>query len=356
MEYIFKYETFADVDIDDPFFRSLKEDYPDFETWYRGKAQSRTGTYTLRNPDRSVGGFLYIKQHEHESIVLEGKTLPEKNRTKIGTFKIGEDNEGSRYGEGAMAIALWTWRDSEDEEIYVTVFPKQQSLIELLVFYGFELAGTKPNEECVYLRSNKRINKNQPYVLYPFAPQGRNAGMLAIEPQYHDKLFPYGTLRHTNQNVERIPAGNGIKKIYIGFPFSEPAFKKGDMVFIYRKSVVDPIHKSVITSFCLVSDMFWVKRSGRALFSIDDYLKHVGNKSVFSAQELEDFYSKKENLLIFELLYLGSFGEGNNVNCQTLKNEGYWAGNVHPYQIQFSPAQTTDILSLGRANPTLILM
>lgn len=40
---------------------------------------------------------------------------------KIGTLKLSETIRNIRLGEGALGVALWKWKESRAEEIYVTI-------------------------------------------------------------------------------------------------------------------------------------------------------------------------------------------------------------------------------------------
>lgn len=62
--------------------------------------------------------------------------------------------------------------------------------------------------------------------------------------------------------------------------------------------------------------------------ALEDYKALVGNKSVFSSEEIESFYSQR-NLYVLEIVYDHAFGEGNNVNYFTFKNNGIWKDG-HP--------------------------
>lgn len=61
-----------------------------------------------------------------------------------------------------------------------------------------------------------------------------HAGCLAINMKYHDTMFAYSELANTFQEHVDINVANGLKKVYIGSPYSL-AFNEGDHVLIYRK-------------------------------------------------------------------------------------------------------------------------
>ena len=47
----------------------------------------------------------------------------------------------------------------------------------------------------------------------------------------------------------------------------------------------------------------------------------IGNKSVFDENEFNQKYDTLTDIMLIEILYLGYFGAGNNVNWAWLKNQ-----------------------------------
>ncbi len=56
------HKTFADINIDDIFFQSLKEDYPEFVSWFKRK--STQDAFVQYDENRNISGFLYLKIEE----------------------------------------------------------------------------------------------------------------------------------------------------------------------------------------------------------------------------------------------------------------------------------------------------
>ena len=128
---------FSDVSVDDRFFASLKEDYDTvkFTEWYAKKSAEGAEALVYRDA-QGIGAFVYLKD-EDEPIAILGGTLPAEPRVKIGTLKVAERSQGERLGEGAIGLALWRWRETGRNQVYVTVFPKHTTLIALLEKFGF---------------------------------------------------------------------------------------------------------------------------------------------------------------------------------------------------------------------------
>lgn len=343
----FEWHKFSEVNIDDPFFDSLKSDYEEFPVWFKKK--SDTGERTLVfNDDRGVGSFVYIKE-ENESIILRDKTLPAIPRIKIGTFRLAERFRRQRLGEGALGVTLWKWQELKCEEIYVTVFEKHTELINLFERFGFNCTGMNERGECVYLRSRKSVDYSDPFKSFPFIRRNfEKAGMIPVEDRFHDSLFPYSELKGNKNEIEEETAGNGVIKVYIGSPSSPMHHKVGEPIIIYRKYTGTEGRagfKSVATSFCTIASMITIKSANRPLMGVDEFIRLAGNKTIFDEGALKSIYIKKGNIVLLELLYNGYFGKGHNVNFNTLKQAGLFED--YPYNIQYSPVEFSSILGMG---------
>lgn len=124
----FERKQFSEINLNDPFFDSLKADYPGtssstgFVQWFAAKAADGKRALIFED-DQGVGAFVNLKPNEAEEINLaNGIVLPKTARLKITTIKIDERYRNQRIGEGALGLTLWQWRDLGINEIYVTVF------------------------------------------------------------------------------------------------------------------------------------------------------------------------------------------------------------------------------------------
>lgn len=356
----FSLKKFSDIDLNDPFFDSLKADYPvggkvkPFEVWFPEKAQEGR-TALVFDDENGLGAFVCIKD-ETENIVLTDSTLPKKTRCKITTIKIAERFRGQRLGEGAIGLVLWKWKDLGWEDIYVTVFDKHDLLIAQLTKFGFIKVGYNPNGEGVYLRSRSSVDYSDPYKSFPFInPDFQNAGYLCANDFYHDTLFPYSELKNTLQTSVALNVRNGLSKIYVGAQYTVPPYKIGEPIFIYRIHTGSGTkrYKSCLTSFCIVTNVIAVKRSGSHLMTFDELLAKIGNKSVYDESELQTKYNNDKNMFVVEMLYYGYFGEGHNINMDTLETKGYWSnshGGTYPALIRLTPDEFKEILREGNVD------
>lgn len=342
----FQWKNFRDIDLEDKFFDSLKKDYPEFSDWFQGKIDSDKNALVF-NDEQGVGAFLYLKR-ENESIELINKTLPRINRLKIGTLRLAERIRGNRLGEGALGVALWYWRETKYDEIYVTVFAKHTELVNLFLRFGFINVGENVRGECILIKNRKMLNCENPYTCFPFLPTSfEKCGLLPINDNFHDKLFPYSEISGSKKEIVEKTAGNGVTKVFIAAPYTSLHYTVGMPVAIYRIHTGEnqKTYKSAITSYCTITSVERIKENNRVIVSFDDFVKRTGNKTIFSYAELKALYEKKNNLIILELIYNGYFGKGRNVIHKKLKEKGLFEG--HPYTISYTKNQLIQILEMG---------
>ena len=342
----FEIKKFKECNIEDPFFDSLKDDYPNFTQWFYNHPERPV---YINEGKQGINALLILKDEESDQIILKDTTLPIKPRIKICTLKLNESIRNKRLGEGTIGIALWHWQKRPEEEIYVTVFPKHNGLITLLSKFGFKDYGEFSNGEHLFVKSKKSMDFTDPYTLFPYINGNRSKfGILPIEDIYHDMLFPYSELKNEELFDSDLAVSNGISKIYIATPYTNVVYEENEPIFIYRKfNGENPGYKSVLTSFCTISKIHYIKKNNRYLMSKEEYLKIIKNKSVYSLNELENIYkSEKNNIIILELIYNGYFGKGNNINWSYLKQNNF-IGDNHFYQTITNRSQFSELLKKG---------
>ena len=96
-----KRKTFAEIDLNDPFFQSLKDDYPEFEQWFKRK--NNQDAFVQYDDNNRVIGFLYLKIEQGD--VSDVNPIIQANKIlKVGTFKI--DAHGTKLGEQFIKVIL----------------------------------------------------------------------------------------------------------------------------------------------------------------------------------------------------------------------------------------------------------
>ena len=342
----FEWHKFSDVDLSDAFFDSLKEDYSEFPSWFQKKSDSGEEALVFTD-EAGVGSFIYLKR-ECEPIELQEKTLPAKQRIKIGTFRIADRYRRQRLGEGALGVSLWNWQENKYEEIYLTIFEKHTELISLFERFGFNCIGHNTRGERVYLKNRLQLDYSDPYRAFPFIDPGiEKAGIIPIYESFHDRLFPYSELKGNKRVIEEETAGNGITKVYIGSPSNAMHYYIGEPVAIYRISEQEKgkTYKSAVTSFCTITKIETIKDKGRPIIDSSEFIRNAGNKTLFTPDELIEIYTKSANVVMLEMVYNGYFGKGHNVIHKELKERGLFAS--HPYQIEYNRDQFIEILKMG---------
>ncbi len=172
-----KKQFFSELNLDDPFFNSLKKDYTNeytnFSKWFSRKLNEEA--YTLADDKGNLEAFLYLKvEYKNENYFDISPSFKPKKRLKIGTLKVSK--VGMRVGERFLKIIFDNAKLNNVEEIYVTVFKntdEQNRLIAMLEDWGFLYHGVKKDEELVYYRKftktdNTPVNRAQPKKTYPF--------------------------------------------------------------------------------------------------------------------------------------------------------------------------------------------
>ena len=346
---IFEHKYFSDINLQDPFFDSLKGDYPEFESEWFPKCVAENRQALVFSDEYGLGAFLAMK-YETEPITMVECELPAIPRLKVSTLKLAPRFRGQRLGEGALGLILWKWQASQLEEIYVTVFPNHTDVATQLTRFGFNAVGHNMRGESVYLRSRKAIDFSDPYRSFPFiSPHFRKGGYLIVEDNYHDTLFPYSELKNTFQEQLAQDAANGVSKVYIGQQW-QTHYQVGEPVFIYRKSngPGQRRYRSCLTSYCVITNIVAVKRNNMPQISFSDFIALAGNRTVFPQKDLMVQYQNDRNITLIQMLYCGFFGAGNNVNMDWLDNNSLWNLNGdYPATTMLTPLQCESIWRKG---------
>lgn len=305
-----KKEYFGNVDINDSFFDSFREDYHGFDDWFNRKSEEIAYVCYESN---SIVAFLYVKVegiNEEPYLDITPAFLP-KRRLKIGTFKVVSN--GYRIGERFLKIIFDNARQFKVEEIYVTIFNKtieQERLTSLLGQYGFEEHGFKTSEsgkEVVLTRNFEvRFNYDDPKKTYPWLSKDTNVYTIPIKPQYHTDLFPDSKLKteKVQDFLDNHPYRNSISKSYISHSYFRD-LKRGDILVFYRSSgnVGNNIYKGVITTICIVENVH------TDLQSLDELKRLCRKRTILSDDELYEYWERyiPNRPFVIDFLYAFSF-------------------------------------------------
>lgn len=348
---------FADIDLTDPFFDSLKATYPEFSKWYNKKAAAGEQAYVFYFDDGRVADFLYMKI-ETDAVEDVEPVLPAKRRLKVGTFKLL--SRGTRRGERFMKKIMDRAMAEDVDEVYVTIFPTEEldSLIRLFSKFGFNHQADKihPNgrHELVMVKDMKNVVGN---VLkdYPrIRPVGKRKWLLAIKPKYHTRLFPDSILNNESYDlVQDLTSTNGIYKVYISWIKECAQMRPGDLVVIYRTSdgLGPAKYRSVATSICTVEE---VKNWSTPPTNINDYLRYT-QYSVFSEEERKEWFRENHGLLVIKMLYNIAFAK-RVIRKDLLEQVGLSDSNTQYWGFfELTDDQFRHIARLGNANERYII-
>jgi len=323
-----KKRYFGDINLNDQFFDSFKEDYKDFCNWFLKKSDE---TAYITMSKGNLLSFLYLKvegKNEDYSDIIP--IFMPKKRLKIGTFKV--ISNGVRLGERFMKIIFDNAIQYKVDEIYVTIFDKrneQKRLISLLEDWGFVRHGSKitiTGKELVYVRDfTPAFNKKNPKLTFPYLSKNTNIYMVPIYPKYHTELLPDSILTTESpyEFVENQPHRNAISKVYVSRSLDR-SIEKGDIIIFYRTAAKNKpaYYSSVITTIAIAEGIIdYIKDE-------NDFILKCRKRSVFTDKELKEFWNWNSKLkpFIINFLYIHSFPAGKRMNRQRLLELGIISG------------------------------
>lgn len=345
---IIKRVCFSDLELNDPFFDSLRADYQGFDSWFMKKCNIDTEAYVLFNSNGRLQAFLYLKEEFEEDNTIFPK-LPKAKKLKVGTFKI--EAHKTSLGERFITIILRKMIEDSFEYAYVTFYAKQRRLRYLFEKYGFEKWGMKKDEE-VYCKSLSV--KNDTFKDFPRINKksSNNKFILGIYPKYHTKLFPDSKLCNERQfHRQDVSFSNSISKCYLGSMSDMPKIKKHDLVLIYRTNNGQggsAYYKSVVTSVCTVIDTCNIS----SFKNYPEFEKYIGSGTIFTNSELKKFYECKKYPYIIKMIY--NFPLNKRITKGDLQDKldisfEYWGC------AQLTDQQFSSILKYGEVNESYII-
>ena len=305
---------FGQINLNDEFFNSFKEDYKTFTNWFNGKANE---TAYLCSQDGKIIAFLYLKvEDEFEPYPDITPTFSRKKRLKIGSFKV--EFNGFKLGERLLKIIFDNALNLSVEEIYVTIFRKRLEhirLINLLTDFGFKYHGKKETSsgiEDVYVRDfSRKVSMTAPKITFPYISKNTRKFLVPIRPEYHTSLLPDSILQTESPSnfIENEPYRNALLKIYVSRSLNRD-LKPGDIIIFYRTG---GYHKSVITTIGIVENII------TEIKDENHFIELCKKRSVFSDEELKQQWKTAPDYnkpFIVNFLYTYSFPK--RINLQGL--------------------------------------
>ena len=277
-------------------FEGLRADYPDFDTWFDKCRREHRECWVLEL-EGDIAGLIIRKNETHAQAETAGvgpKIL------KICTFKVRDEFLGEKYGELLLKQVLWFAQHNRYDLAYLTAYPKQAFLIDLLLAYGFRHTKTLPNGELMLEKTF--VNGPLPAVSadvlgfdrrnYPrfFDGPGVRKFCVPIQPDYHRRLFPEIAFvaelplfpssdfsPMLSHGSARTP-GNTIQKVYL-CRAKITRLRPGDLLFFYMSKDEAYAASQSITTVGVVEQVANVTAA-------EELIRQTAKRSVFSAQDL----------------------------------------------------------------------
>lgn len=355
-EGIIRKVAFSNININDPFFDSLKVAYAEFAAWFERKAKEEA--YVVFDDQNLVQAFLYVKI-EKGPVIDVTPPLRTASCLKVGTLKINA--RGTKLGERFVKKIMDTSLVNGLRHAYVTVFPEHEVLIDILKRYGFVKYGKKvtPNgEEEVYLKDMTRSTDDL-CLDYPLIDARKsNKWLLSVYPKWHSKLFPDSILNNEQTSIiDDVSFTNSIHKAYLGFAVELPQIAKGDSIVIYR--CMDAAYgsgawyRSVATSLCVVQEV----KPKSAFASEQEFVDYCRKYSVFEENELREMYQKRmrTQLHVVKMTYNVAFPKRPNLKTLVEKAGLPEPGTAYYGLLRLTDPQFNNVLALGQIYEGLVI-
>lgn len=296
MPVFIKEDYLRNMELTDPFFDSLRNDYEDFDGWFQRKQEDEKKAFIIRNKDRQVTSFLMLKEEESDDdddTLL--KKLPKVKRLKVSTFKVTD--KGKRIGETFIKIMMRLAIQKEVGIIYVTIFPKQEQLISVLSEYGFKFYTQKTtrNADGQSLKENVYIkDMNEANYIPNIKYTDQRIFLVPIRPEFNKLLFPESEI-NPQLTIDDlggdITSANAIKKAYI-CNSNTKQIRAGDLLFFY--STRENMRLTAIGVVDIVCNNFE---------NFDEIKKLVNKRTAYTDEQLREV-AKQDSLVILFKHYL----------------------------------------------------
>lgn len=288
-----KEDYLRNMELEDPFFESLREDYDGFVNWFKDKQEKEKKAFIIRNENREVTSFLMLKEEEADD---DDKTffkkLPEVKRLKVSTFKVTD--RGKRIGETFIKIMIRYAEKKEIGIIYVTIFPKQEHLISLLSEYGFKFYTNKitKNAKGQVLKENVYVKDMNEANYFPNIQYiNQRIFLVPIKPEFNKLLFPESEI-NPQLTIDDlggdISSANAIKKAYI-CNSNTKQIRAGDILFFY--STRENMRLTAIGIVDMVCDNFE---------NFEEIKKLVKKRTAYTEEQLKEVAKLNSLVILFK--------------------------------------------------------
>jgi GNAT superfamily N-acetyltransferase len=285
-----------EINLADKIFESLRRDYSGFDAWFDKCRRQHRECWALEIGSE-IAGLVIRKDEDHMSA---GTRHAGPKILKVCTLKVRDEYRGEKFGELLLKQVLWFAQRNKYDLVYLTVYPKHTFLVDLLVYFGFQVTATMPTQELLMEKVMTRGHLSSDGVAalefdrlhYPRFSDAEHVRKfcIPIRPDYHRRLFPeiafaaelplfptemFGPVLDSRR--ERTP-GNTIRKVYLCRAKSE-RLRPGDLLFFYMSKDANYASSQSITTVGVVEQVVNATRT-------DELVRLTAKRSVFSAEEL----------------------------------------------------------------------
>lgn len=158
-------KRFNQFNLEDSFFDIFRSSYPEFDVWFKKKAEDYSNYANYSKVGDNLVGFMYLKlEDESEDYSHIFPSFEPKKRLKIGSLavkilKVNSFAPSYGRGLGKAYISNAITHGEYQDEIYLTMFEKtegQKKLCKLLLKKGFYRHGYTDLGEVVMVRDNSK--------------------------------------------------------------------------------------------------------------------------------------------------------------------------------------------------------
>ena len=197
------------------------------------------------------------------------------------------------------------------------------ALVDLLHRWGFREYGVKRGngkEEKVLVKkmncydNSMSIKENFPNVNYRSAKR-----ILPIYAKYHTNLMPDSSLKSENEVelMANVAHRYALQKVYVTWGMKGDV-RRGDIVLFYRigEAGTRKAYTSLLTTVAIIDGIY------SHFENKEQFMKCCNNRSVFSNDELEDFWDNhSSNLCVVEFIYVKNL-------CNKLNLKYLWDNKI----------------------------
>lgn len=324
-----------EIDLNDTIFDSIREDYGDFDLWF-AKCRTEKRKCWIINDESTIAGVCIFNDEtdRQKEWPLAGQKI-----LKICTFKISEKYRGGRLGEQFVRQILWFAYENRYESVYLTVFAKQESLINLISYYGFREIGRSAKGEICFEKEwvNGKAIADRFLAArsdYPRLPEiSSDAFLIPIKYAFTQRLFPeIDSLSHkgqlslfqavgVNSDKDTLIPSTSIRKAYVCNAAIDSIASGSDLYFYQTVCENEGISQRLV-AHGIVDDYITVE-------NIESLVATTAKRTVYSGSELTKILQKKNPTRVIRFIHMGYLTP--LINLEMLKSHKIIKG--HPQSI-----------------------